>query len=170
SGNTASFNIGSTLPAGSGVTYMVTANFGAGAGGTYTFSVTGATGNNGQGVLVSGLPVAGATKTVLQPTATVTPTSTPKPVTTPIVFPNPSSGNPVNVMPPVYPGAADVRVQLFTIAFRKVQEQSYSSLPYGPVKINMLDEWGSPLASGLYYVVITVNDSQRSVAKLLLFR
>ncbi|HJT24418.1 MAG TPA: hypothetical protein VJ873_07560, partial [bacterium] len=170
SGNTASFNIGSTLPAGSGVTYMVTANFGAGAGGTYTFSVTGATGNNGQGVLVSGLPVAGATKTVSQATATATSTSTPQPVTTPIVFPNPSNGGPINVMPPAYQGTADVTVQLYTTAFRKVQEQSYSSLPYGPLKINMLDEWGSPLASGLYYVVITVDAHHRTVAKLLLLR
>jgi hypothetical protein len=91
------------------------------------------------------------------------------PNTAAIVFPNPSTGGPVNVKPPVYTGTATVKVQLFTTAFRKVQENDYSTLPYGPIKVLMQDDWGKPLASGLYYVVITVND-HRSITKLLLLR
>jgi hypothetical protein len=176
SGTTAAFNIGSAIPASSSVTYTVTANFGTGAAGTYGFSLSGATGDNGQAAQFSGLPVSGAVITVAQPTSTPTAsptftiTSTPQPITTPLVFPNPSSGSPVQALPPTYTGTANVSVQLFTTAFRKVQDQTFASMPYGPIKIYMQDDWGSPLASGLYYVIITVNGHQRSVAKLLLLR
>ena len=169
SGSTATFNIGSSLPPGAGVTYTVTANFGAGASGTFTFSMTGASGNNGQMVIVSGLPVPGATKTVSQSTATPTATSTVQPVTTPIVFPNPSTGGSVSVLPASYTGNKDVKIQIFTTAFRLVQETDYSSVPYGPLTVNLVDKWGHPLASGLYYVVIEV-DGHHSVVKLLLLR
>ncbi len=175
-GTMATFVFNETLLPSAGVTYTATANFGSNANGTYGFSMTGASGTNGQAAQFSGLPVAGATVTVTHPTVTptssptLTITSTPQAVTTPIVFPNPSSGGPVNVMPTAYTGTADVKVQIFTTAFRKVQEKPYPSLPYGPIKIYMQDDWGTPLASGLYYVVITVNSHQRSIAKLLLLR
>ena len=175
-GTMATFVFNEPLLPSSGVTYTVTANFGSNANGTYGFSVTGASGTNGQAVQFSGMPVLGAIITLSHPTTTptssptVTITSTPQAVTTPIVFPNPSSGGPVNVMPPSYTGTADVKIQIFTTAFRMVQERPYPTLPYGPIKIYMQDDWGTPLASGLYYVVITVNSHQRSIAKLLLLR
>lgn len=174
-GTTAVFNFTGTLAASSSVTYTVKASFGPGAGGIYGFSLTGAGGTNGQSVMFSGLPVSGATVTVAQ--ATVTPTatgtsvwtSTPPPNSTAVVYPNPSSGGPVSVLPPAYVGNQDVTIQLFTIAFRKVQETTYRSVPYGPLKINLVDDWGNPLASGLYYVVIEVGN-ERNVVKLLLLR
>ena len=76
----------------------------------------------------------------------------------------------MSVMPPAFTGSADVTVQVFTTAFRKVQENSYPATTYGPLKILMRDDWGNPLASGLYYVVVNVDGHQRSVAKLLLLR
>jgi hypothetical protein len=164
------------VPANNGsVTYTVSANFGTNASGTYTFSVTGAAGNNGQAALFNGIPVSGATVTVIQatftptlsPTATCTPT--PQPVTTAVIYPNPSSGGPVSLMPPVYAASLPIKVQIFTTAFRMVQEYNYPAQTYGPVKMTLVDKAGVPLASGLYYAVVTVNGN-RSVAKLLLLR
>jgi hypothetical protein len=209
---TATFSLSQTLTS-SSVTYTVQANFGTNATGTYTFNLTGASGTNGQAVLFSGLPVAGATVTVAQatstptnsftstttasntpsPTATFTPTltftrtytstpsntSTPNPPTptatsTPVgntgvvVFPNPAKGDTVNVLPPAHAGMADVRVEIFTSAFRMVQDEFFASVPPGvAVTVELKDKWGRPLADGLYYVLVTV-DGKRSFAKLLI--
>jgi len=153
------------------VTYTVTASFNNNASGTYTFSVNGAAGNvNGQAVQFSNMPVSGTTVTVTHATETPTPSSTPQPAAKAVVYPNPSNGGPVSVMAAVYSGTANVKVQVFTTAFRKVQEKLYTLQPYGPIQILMQDDWGNPLASGLYYVVISVNGNQRSVTKLLLLR
>ncbi len=107
------------------------------------------------------------------PTFTGTPTSsctsTPTPQPSPMVYPNPSYGAPVSVVPPAYTGTAEVKIQLFTTAFRKAQERDYDSLPYGPVAVAMQDNWGHPLADGLYYVVVTAN-GHRTILKLLLLR
>ncbi len=183
SGTTATFTFSEVLPPSSGATFTLTVNMGSGASGAYAFSVTGASGSNGQAVLFSGLPVTGATVTVAQatstatatPTSTITSTITATPTSTPsgkssvVVYPNPSTGAPVSVLPPSYTGTADVKAQVFTTAFRKVQEQDHASMPYGPLTVRMEDDWGNPLADGLYYVVITV-DGHRSIAKLLLLR
>ena len=80
------------------------------------------------------------------------------------------------VLPPSYPGTADVKVRIYTLAFRKVLEQNFPQIPLEPVALPLTDNGGSPLASGLYYVVVTVDSagagqaSLRSVAKLLLLR
>ena len=101
--------------------------------------------------------------------ATYSSTFTPQSNSTPEVFPNPSSGEPVSVLPPSYVGNQDVKIQLFTTAFRKVKETIDRSVPYGPLKFELMDDWDHPLASGLYYVVIEVGN-HRSVMKLLLLR
>jgi hypothetical protein len=175
SGTTAVFSLNGNLTASSSVTYTVTANFGTNASGTYTFGVTAGSGTSAQGVQFSGLPVGGATITVshatttptLSPTSTLSPT--PKPHSTPVIYPNPSNGGPVNILPAAYTGNKNVKIQIFTTAFRKVQEKMYDLQPYGPITITMEDNWGNPLASGLYYVVIEVDDSH-TVSKLLLLR
>ncbi len=107
-----------------------------------------------------------ATKTQ---TMTPTATKTPEPGDKPILYPNPSTGGPVSVVPPPYTGTSPITVEIFTAAFRKVQSNAYAPQTYGPVMVNMTDTWGTPLASGLYYVVVTT-DQGRSVAKLLLLR
>ena len=123
-------------------------------------------------------------------TATSTPTSTPSwtPTFTPsylytftpsptpagnrgvVIYPNPSNGTePLLVSVPLAV-PSDVKVQIFTTAFRKVQEQDYPSQPVGvPVSIALSDREGVPLASGLYYVVVTMPQG-RSIGKLLILR
>jgi hypothetical protein len=172
-GTTAVFNLANaTIAANNGaVTYQVTANFSNNApAGNYQFSMTGGTGNNGQPVLFNGLPVNGAVITIagtVTPSPTMTAASTP--AGKPVVFPNPSNGGPVQVLPPAYRGLSGIKIQLFTIAFRKVKEQTYPPQAYGPVTVIPDDNWGNPLASGLYYLVIT-GDFGRSVTKLLILR
>jgi hypothetical protein len=145
--------------------------------GNYSFSLTAGTGNNGQPVGFSPLPMTGATITIgvatATPTYTFTPTVTltPTPFTNqkPVVYPNPSDGGPVQVLPPPYAGTSNVTIEIFTTAFRRVSHQTLLSQPYGPLTIQMVDDWNNPLASGLYYIVIQTN-SGKSVGKILILR
>jgi hypothetical protein len=188
-----SFN--NPLPAFATQNYLVVYNFSPTApGGTYQASVVGSldlTGGNtttGQTISFTGVPVNGATITIS--TATTTPTFTPTVTTTrtataiasgtptPVIFPNPSDGTkPVCVNVPGLASNSNVTVQIFTIAFRKVQEIPFTNVPAGTVSFSLTDRYGTPLASGLYYVVITTTPSgatgqspKRSVGKLLLLR
>jgi len=122
-------------------------------------------------------------------TATATRTSTNTPVMTytpivkgsptPVIYPNPSQGGPVSIFVPGQ-GTGDVKVEIFTTAFRKVQEAHFPNVPLGtsmnePV-IQLTDKWGNNLASGLYYVIVTVTPDgggakyERLVGKLLILR
>ncbi len=87
----------------------------------------------------------------------------------PVIYPNPSDGTqPVNIHVATTV-ASNITVQIFTTAFRKVQETSFNQQPVGmDVQVKLTDKWGSPLASGLYYVVVRVNETRRLVGKLLL--
>jgi len=168
SGGTATFSFSGNLPPSSSVTYTMTASFGAGASGTYGFSLTGASGTNGQAVLFNNLPIAGATVTVAGPTSTPTSSPTPAGNTTVVVYPNPPTGNSVNVLPQDYSGDADVRIEIFTLSFRKVFDKTYKDVASGTaINIPLTDSFGHPLADGLYYVVVTVN-GKHSTAKLLI--
>ena len=104
-------------------------------------------------------------------TGTITPTftQTPVPLKVPVVYPNPADGtSPVAIRPPVYTGNS-VTVEIYTVAYRKVFNHTYG-LNYGnDPKISLVDNWNNPLASGLYYVVVTTN-SGRSIGKLLVLR
>ncbi len=61
-----------------------------------------------------------------------------------------------------------VRVEIFTLAFRKVNEIDLTQVPAGTtsVSIPLTDKGGIPLANGLYYVVVQTPQG-RFVAKLL---
>ncbi len=87
-----------------------------------------------------------------------------------VLFPNPVTGPTVNLLPPAYPGTGEVRVEIFTIAFRKVLDKPFPDLPAGTaVTIPLNDSWGDPLANGLYYIVVDVG-AEHSVGKLLILR
>jgi hypothetical protein len=87
-----------------------------------------------------------------------------------VIYPNPAKGDTVNVLPPTHAGMEDVRVEIFTSAFRKVLDETFASVPPGvAVTVELKDKWGRPLADGLYYVVVTV-DGKRSITKLLILR
>jgi hypothetical protein len=185
-----------TIPGNGAVTYQVVVNFSNSAGtGNYQFSVTGGVGTNGQPVQFNGLPVTGSTVTIAPATptpsatanftATSTATSTPQAVTTPAIFPNPSNGTqPVTVAVTLNQPSSTLTVQVFTVAFRKVEDNEVSSTSPGVqaatatgtnaktwyVPLSLNDKWGTPLASGLYYVVVSNHNGYRSVSKLLLLR
>ena len=87
-----------------------------------------------------------------------------------VIYPNPAKGESVQLLAPAYEGISDVRVEIYTSAFRKVQNEIYPSVHSGtPVTIILKDRWGTPLANGLYYVVVTVNGNT-SLGKLLILR
>jgi hypothetical protein len=102
-------------------------------------------------------------------TATATPVLSPQPGTTPVIYPNPSNGGPVNVLPPAFKGLSEIRIQIFTTAFRKVLDVVYPQQLYGPITLTLDDSWGKPLANGLYYVVIQTSKG-RAILKLLVLR
>ena len=87
-----------------------------------------------------------------------------------VIYPNPAPGGTVNVLPPAYMGSSNVRVEIFTVAFRKVQDRTFTNIASGQaVTITLTDRWGSPLASGVYYIVVTTSKG-RSIGKLLIQR
>jgi hypothetical protein len=86
------------------------------------------------------------------------------------IYPNPVTGPTVNILPPSYVGYSNVRVEIFTINFRKVQDTTFDSVPTGTaVVVSLTGRGGNPLANGLYYVVVTTN-SGRAIGKLLVLR
>ncbi len=63
-----------------------------------------------------------------------------------------------------------MKVEIFTAAFRKVQGTVFPNVPSGvSVRVNLTDKWGTALASGIYYVVVTTS-SGRTIGKLLILR
>lgn len=87
-----------------------------------------------------------------------------------VVYPNPATGSSVSVLPPAYGGSAAVQVEIFTLSFRRVLNETFPQVPSGTaVKINLVDQWGHSLADGLYYVVVTIN-GKHAIAKLLILQ
>ena len=177
-GSTAAFAFSDTYVGNTSVTYTVSADFGPNAGGTYSFSVTAAGGNNGQPLQFSGLPVPGAMVTVVHPTST--PTATAQATSTPtlsnpppvLVFPNPAQGpGPVTVQFFLPQSFGQVEVKVFTSAFRLVQETLVKNPTAGlnRVPVELEDKWGQPLANGLYYIVAQWPEG-RAVTRLLILR
>lgn|GEM_PF-427160 len=109
-----------------------------------------------------------STPTATLPVLTHTPTGTPTlpPVSNPVLFPNPVTTGPVNLGVPLL-APTDVRVQIFTLAFRKVQDVTFKQVAVGAaLQIPLMDRAGKPLSNGLYYVVVTYS-GHRSILKLL---
>lgn len=87
-----------------------------------------------------------------------------------MLYPNPVAGSGVKVLPPAYAGTADVRIEVLTVTFRKVLDQTFPDVPAGTaVTVPLDDSWGHPLADGLYYVVVEVN-GKKTIAELLILR
>jgi hypothetical protein len=115
------------------------------------------------------------------PTFTQTFTSTPFPPTetftlTPVprgtigIYPNPAKGPTVNILPPSYIGTSNVRVEIYTTAFRKVEDMTFDSIPAGTaVVVPLTGRGGNPLANGIYYLVVTTN-AGKVTGKLLVLR
>jgi hypothetical protein len=96
------------------------------------------------------------------------PTATPSGNKSVVIYPNPVTGSSVNVLPPAYSGVANVQVEIFTIAFRLVQNETFYNIQGGtPVRVELTDKKGIAFADGIYYLVVTVN-GHRSIGKLLI--
>lgn len=86
------------------------------------------------------------------------------------LYPNPVAGSAVNILPPPYTGTSNVRVEIYTVSFRKVLDKSYDSVTSGTaVVVTLTGTGGDPLANGVYYVVVMTN-AGRTIGKLLVLR
>ncbi len=104
---------------------------------------------------------------------TPTPTHTPLPGGTPpkpVVYPNPATdSNPVHIRLNTTV-VSDVKVQVFTTAYKKLQDFTVSNVPAGgDVALALMDKWNATLANGLYYVVVTTSQG-KFVQKLLILK
>jgi hypothetical protein len=180
-GNTATLNLNNYVLQPSSQPLQILVSYSGNATGTYQLSISGLTGtsgnNGGQPAGFNGLPVSGYTVVVHQPTFTPTlsPTSTTTQAPTPLagkvgIYPNPVTGPTVEILPPVYTGTSNVRIEIYTTAFRKVQDKTYSAVPSGTaITVSLTGRGGNPLANGIYYVVVTTS-SGRATGKMLVLR
>jgi hypothetical protein len=102
-------------------------------------------------------------------TTTQTSTATPVDPSAPVIYPNPSHGGSVNILPPFFTGSSDITIQVFTSAYRKVQEIKIANERYGTVVLETKDARGMPLSNGLYYIVVTTKNG-RAILKLSILR
>ncbi len=90
-----------------------------------------------------------------------------------VIYPNPvtNSTTATTIELNLPSSRQNVQVLIFTTAFRKVNGIALSNVPEGvtDVPFNLVDQWGAPLANGLYYVVIRTPQGDL-VAKLLVIR
>jgi hypothetical protein len=189
-GNTAILNLNNYLFQPSSQSLQILLNFSGSANGNYQLSITNLEGNSpnngGQPISITGLPVSGYSVVVQHPTSTATfsptvtssptPTISPTPVLQnyPVIYPNPVDGTITpKVHPPFYSGSSAVRVEIYTLAFRKVWESPKTDsgpFPWGhDIQISLVASDGNPFSNGLYYVVVTTN-SGRTIGKMLILR
>ena len=168
---------------------LVVDNFSSGAtvGATYQTGValdTDISGVSGSGnAQFQGAPIQGASIRIVQATPTpvnsstptstptvtssytVTPSFTPTPILQTVVcpaYPNPSNGVPISFCVEV-PGTSEVNMDVFTAAFRKVVSRSVQVTGETTLEWDLRDNWGKPVANGLYYVRVQVNGIQPTV-------
>ena len=83
-----------------------------------------------------------------------------------LLFPNPVTGNEVSLLVPLR-AASNVRVEIFTVSFRKVLDETINNVqPGSPIPLELKSRWGTPFANGVYYLFIEA-DGRRFVTKLL---
>lgn len=109
------------------------------------------------------------------PTVTLTPFRSPTPTATrpaggPVLYPNPVTGpGPVRLTIPLS-GNVSVKISIYTLVFRKVREESLGGvIASSGIVLNLADQWGNPLANGLYYLVIEA-EGNRWTEKLMVLR
>ncbi len=87
-----------------------------------------------------------------------------------IVYPDPVTGpGPVQLRLPLR-SRGNVTVEIFTLAFRCVRTLNWKQVPVGQdVTLDLVDNKGSALANGLYYIRVTV-PTGHSILKLLILR
>jgi hypothetical protein len=106
--------------------------------------------------------------------ATLTPTDTATEVSAPVIegpYPNPSNGSPVSFTVQV-PSQSEVMLDVFTLAFRKISDQSTEGNGTLTMQWDLKDLSGTQVADGLYYVRIRVKGTRNAVKilKVLVLR
>jgi hypothetical protein len=108
------------------------------------------------------------------PTRTFTPSATGGVTfsgTQPLLYPNPATGNQVNIGLPSLKAAGNVTVRIYTLAFRKAQELVVPNVQPGEsITLDLLDKWGARLSNGLYYVEVILPDGTKTILRLLVQR
>ncbi len=114
----------------------------------------------------SSTPTASPTVT---PTSTITSTAT-EGCHAPVCYPNPvKGGNQFSLHLSPCDQVPGIRIKLYTLAFRKVLDTQFNSSSGAVWDVDLTDNWGSPLANGLYYLVIERPEG-RVIEKLLILR
>jgi hypothetical protein len=101
-------------------------------------------------------------------TRTQTPENTTTPTATipnsyvpdkPVIYPNPSEGKtPPKMLVPLTT-ISDVRIQIYTVAFRKISDKIYKDvIPGSPISMEIVAANGNKFASGVFYVEIIAQD------------
>jgi len=96
-----------------------------------------------------------------------TPTQTSGPGN-PVIYPNPCTSSNATIQLPVS-NAANVKIQIFTLAFREIQTIKVAQVAGNSLSIPLIDRGGNSLANGLYYFVIQI-DGNRWINKVLVMR
>jgi hypothetical protein len=87
----------------------------------------------------------------------------------PVLFPNPAVGNSVQMIPPLTSGS-NVKVQIYSTAYRLVATQTFNQVLTGStLTLSLVSNKGRILSNGLFYVVVTTHEG-RFVQKLLVLR
>jgi hypothetical protein len=93
-------------------------------------------------------------------------------------YPNPVTTGPIKVTVTT-PGSATIEMDVFTMAFRKIAEQTTLATAASPgfgtvttLQWDLKDRTGAPAADGLYYLRIQVHGAQEStkILKLLILK
>jgi hypothetical protein len=88
-----------------------------------------------------------------------------------VLFPNPVTGPGPVTLQVTLSTAGQARIEVFTLAFRMVNEITLPNVPAGTtnVALPLTNREGMPLANGLYYVVVQTPQG-RFIVKLLVTR
>ena len=88
-------------------------------------------------------------------------------VTKPVLFPNPAAGSQTHL---ALPASFDTRVRIFTTSYRLVREIKVGATAAGAIlTLDLSDKEGAAFANGVYYVVVTTENS-RWAGKMLVLR
>lgn len=90
------------------------------------------------------------------------------PIPEPVLYPNPVTGNSITLQLPGN-NLAEVKVEIFTLAFREVKTVTMPQVPGDSLTITLVDKFGNSLANGLYYFRVSIG-LQKWVLKVLVLR
>jgi len=74
----------------------------------------------------------------------------------------------VRVLPQAYTGSRTVTVQIFTVMFKPVAKKTFTNVLAGEtVSVDLVDDWGQPLGSGVYYLCVTVGNDKKTTSLVI---